>query len=55
LLLVSATLTAVGGGAMRLTVPCAVAPTTRLGEFNVTPDTARAAVVGELGELDPPQ
>jgi hypothetical protein len=53
LLLVSATLTAVGGDAMRLTVPCAVAPTARLGELNVTPDTARD--VGELGELEPLQ
>jgi hypothetical protein len=55
LLLVSVTLAALGGDAMRVTVPCPVAPTTRLGGFNVTPDTARDAVVGELGEVEPPQ
>jgi hypothetical protein len=44
---------AAGAAAVRLTVPCVLAPTDRLVEFSATLETV-TMVVGVVGELDPP-
>jgi hypothetical protein len=55
LLLVSVTVAAVTGAAATVTVPCATLPTPMVEALRLTPDIAGPVVVGEEGELDPPQ
>ena len=55
LLLVSVTLAALTGAATTVTVPCATLPTPMVEALRLTPDIAGPVVVGEDGELDPPQ
>jgi hypothetical protein len=55
LLLVSVTLAAVAGAVATVTVPCVTPPTPIVDALSVTPAIAGPVVVGELGELEPPQ
>jgi len=53
-LLDSVMLLPVDAAAVSLTVPCTLLPAATLVVFSVTPDTAGSALVGPLGDIEPP-